>query len=310
MLTRSRLNSLLEVDQPLREVYALEYKDPDNNMKEVFNMETMSGAEELDLTSYGVGALESVGEGGAVPYDDPGEGYKTTYAYQVYKKGVQITEEMFEDNKYRQMRDSMKWLAQRASYDPVNYGFGVLRNAFTANPSNYANYNSGALGLCSNSQTYESGASGTQDNYATGTLSADNFESAVVALMQQKSGHGTLIEFTGKLKLVVPPALRREAIEITQSELDPDTAENAVNVFRGSADVVVSPFLGAAVTGGSDTAWFVLAGGHKLNFFWRKKPTFDKETDFDTDVLKYKVKAKYIAGFSDWRGVYGSDGTV
>ena len=309
MLTRSSLQSLLDVDQPLRKVYALEYKDPDTNLNKVFNIENMSGAQEMDMTSYGVGALENVGEGGAVPYDDTGEGYKTTYAYQVYKKGVQITEEMFEDNRYREMRDQMKWLAQRASYDPVNYGYGVLRNAFTAAPANYGNYNAGALALCSNSQTYENGDSGTQDNYSTSTLSYDSYEAAEVALMEQKSGHGTLIEYTGKLTLVVPPALKREAIEITESEKDPDTAENAVNVFKGRADVVVVPYLGAQ-GGGSDTAWYLISGGHKLNFFWRKKPTFEKETDFDTDILKYKVKAKYVAGFSDWRGVYGSAGTA
>jgi len=309
MLTRSRLQSLLDVDQPLRKVYALEYKDPDSNLNAVFNMESMSGAEELDMTSYGIGALENVGEGGAVPYDDPGEGYKTTYAYQVYKKGIQITEEMFEDNKYREMRDNMKWLAQRASYDPVNYGFGLLRGGFTASLAGYANYNAGAVALFSASQTYENGDSGNQSNYSTNSLSYDNFEAASVAMTEQKSGHGTLIEFTGKLKLIVPPTLKREAIEITDSELDPDTAENAINVFKGRADVVVVPYLSAA-NGGSDTAWYLCASGHKLNYFWRKKPTFDKETDFDTDVLKYKVKAKYIAGFSDWRGTWGSIGTT
>src|SRR3990167_7171773 len=164
MLTKTSLQPLLDVDQPLRKVYELEYRDPEVDVARIFNVENMDGAEAKDITSYGVGALENVGEGGAVPYDDPGLGYSTTYAYQVYKKGIQITKQMAQDNKYREMKDMMKYLAQRASYDPTNYAYGLCRNAITVNPSNYANYNAGALALGSASQTYENGDSGTQSN--------------------------------------------------------------------------------------------------------------------------------------------------
>jgi hypothetical protein len=309
MLTRTSLQPLLDVDQPLRKVFELEYKDPEIEISKVFNVENMDGAEEKDITSYGVGALENVGEGGAVPYDDPGLGYSTTYAYQIYKKGIQITKQMAQDNKYRQMKDMMRWLAQRSSYDPVNYAYGLFRNATTANPTGYGNYNAGALALGSASQTYENGDSGVQSNYSTNTLTYDNYEAAKVAMANWKSGHGTLLEFTGTPTLLVPPALQREAVEITKSELDPDTAENAVNVYKGEATVVVCPYISTA-GGGSDTAWYVLMPGHKVNFFWRNKPAFDREVDFDTGVAKYKVEVEYVAGFSDWRGVYVADGTV
>jgi hypothetical protein len=309
MLTRSSLQALLDVDQPLRKVYELEYRDPEIEIGKIFNVENMDGAEEKDITSFGVGALEDVGEGGAVPYDDPGLGYSTTYAYRVFKKGIQITKQMAQDNKYREMKDMMKWLAQRSSYDPVQYAYGLFNNAFTANPSGYGNYNDGALALSSASQTYENGDSGTQSNNSTNTLTYDNYEAALVALTEQKSGHGTLLEYAGKPTLLVPPALKREAVEITDSELDPDTAENAINVYKGNATVVVCPYISNAA-GGSDTAWFVLCPGHKINFFWRNKPTFDREVDFDTGVAKYKVEVEYTAGFSDWRATYCADGTV
>jgi hypothetical protein len=225
------------------------------------------------------------------------------------KKGIQITKQLAQDNKYTEMNNRIKWLAQRASYDPVNYAFGFLRNGFTANPSGYANFNNGALALFSASQTYENGASGTQSNYSTAALNYDNFNLGMVNLMEQKSSHGTLIEFMGGLTLVVPPALKKTAVAITESELDPDTAENAINVYKGACKVVVVPFLGAA-GGGSDTAWYLMAKGHKLNFKWRTRPEYDTEVDFDTGVSKHKVEAEYIMGASDWRGTYGSTGTV
>jgi len=309
MLTRSSLQPLLDVDQPLRKVYEREYKDPEIEISKIFNVVNMNGAEEKDMNSYGVGALENVGEGGAVPYDNPGLGYATIYAYQIYKKGIQITKQMAQDNKYRQMNDQMAWLSQRASYDPTNYAYGLFRNAFTANPDGYGNFNSGTLALGSDSQTYEdSSVSGTQSNYSANPLTYDNYEAAEVAMTEWKTGHDTLLEFPGVRTLLVPPALKREGLEITESELDPDTAENAINVYKGGkARVVVCPYLSAAA-GGSDTAWFILSKGHKLNFFWRNKPQLDKEVDFDTGVAKYKVEVEYVAGFSDWRGVYCSAG--
>ena len=309
MLTRTSLQPLLDVDQPLRKVYELEYKDPEIEIAKIFNVENMEGAEAKDITSHGVGALEDVGEGGSVPYADPGLGYSTTYAYRIFKKGIQITKQMAQDNKYRDMKDMMRWLAQRASYDPVSYAYGLFNNAFTANPSGYANYNDGALALASALQTYENGDTGSQSNYSTNKLNYDNYEAAQVAMTEQKAGHGTLLEFTGKHTLLVPPALKREALEITQSELDPDTAENAINVYKGNSTVVVCPYISAAA-GGSDTAWFLLANGHKINFFWRNKPSFDSELVFDTGVSKYKVEVEYEAGFSDWRATYCADGTV
>jgi len=306
------MQALLDVDQPLRKVYEREYIDPEIGISKIFNVSPMDGAEEKDLTTYGIGALENVGEGGAVPYDDPGLGYSTTYAYQIFKKGIQITRPMVNDNKYRQMNDQMAWLAQRASYDPVAYAYGLFRNAFTANPDGYGNYNDGALALGSASQTYEdSSVSGTQSNYSTDKLTYDNFETAEVTMTTWKTGHDTVLEFPGVRTLLVPPALRREAVEITESELDPDTAENAINVYKGGrATVVVCPYISASWSDGSDTAWFLLAKGHKLNWFWRNKPTYDREVDFDTDVVKYKVIADYVCGFSDWRAVLCNDGSV
>lgn len=309
MLTKTSLQPLLDVDQPLRKVYELEYKDPTMEIEKVFNVESLDGAEAKDITSYGVGELEDVGEGGAVPYGTPGLGYSTIYAYRTFKKGIQITKQMAQDNKYREMKDLMKWLAQRASYDPVNYAYGLFRNAFTVNPTGYGNYHAGALALASASQTYENGDAGTQSNLSTNKLTYDNYEAAEIALVEQKSGHGTLLEFPGNFTLLVPPALKREALEITESELDPDTAENAVNVYKGNTKVVVCPYISTAA-GGSDTAWFLLAPGHKINWFWRNKPAFDNEIDFDTGVSKYKVEVEYVCGFSDWRAVYGANGTV
>jgi hypothetical protein len=42
---------------------------------------------------------------------------------------------------------------------------------------------------------------------------------------------------------------------------------------------------------------------------WREKLSFKNETDFDTDVAKYKGRMRFSYGWSDHRGIIGSDGS-
>jgi len=57
-------------------------------------------------------------------------------------------------------------------------------------------------------------------------------------------------------------------------------------------------------------SWFLVAdkGVHSLNFFWREKARFDNSDDFDTGDAKYKAFQRFVAGVSDWKGVFGSQG--
>ena len=62
-------------------------------------------------------------------------------------------------------------------------------------------------------------------------------------------------------------------------------------------------------SGVSDTHWFLQdSKRNELNFFWRIRPEFKWDEDFDTYVAKYKGYMRYSYGVSDWRGLVGSTG--
>jgi len=75
----------------------------------------------------------------------------------------------------------------------------------------------------------------TQSNASsTGiTLGHDNFETARIALDLQQTDNGDPMAMTGQVKLVVPRNLYKTAKETINSELTPETANNAINVYRG-----------------------------------------------------------------------------
>ena len=142
----------------------------------------------------------------------------------------------------------------------------------------------------------------------TGPLNEVNLKKAIQMMASQLDEAGNLIQMKAT-KLIVPPALEDTALRLLHSSQLPGTELNDTNEYlKNRLQVVVMDYLGATA-GGSDTAWYLQDGTrHELNFFWRVKPEFKNEEDFDTFVAKYRGYMRYSYGFSDWRGMVGSKG--
>ena len=145
-------------------------------------------------------------------------------------------------------------------------------------------------------------------------MTEGNLETAAIALQTQLSDLGANINIgMGKLVLMVPRALAKEARVIVNSPLRSNTADNDLNDYLGKYEIFVNPFIGAENSSGtytgSDTAWYLIAmGEHEVNFIWRSTPEMKDNYDFDTDTLEFKVYARFDYGWSDWRGTWGSKG--
>jgi phage major head subunit gpT-like protein len=84
-------------------------------------------------------------------------------------------------------------------------------------------------------------------------------------LRQQKNQAGVILGNNPSV-LLVPSKLHKHAIEITDSALIADSGNNNINVYRSAYGMTVysSPWMDATVSGGSDTAWFLLARNHAV----------------------------------------------
>ena len=181
----------------------------------------------------------------------------------------------------------------------VTNGYGVAGDT--------AIYDSKAL-FASNHPLLDSVSVG--NNLATGALADATLKSALKIMRETLDEAGNLIQLRAK-KLIIPPALEDTAIRLLQSAQIAGGYLNDTNRYLNGygIQVVVLDYLGAA-GGGSDTAWYLEADTHELNFFWRKRPEFKWEEDFDTFVAKYRGYMRYSYGVSDWRGLVGSTGVV
>jgi hypothetical protein len=107
------------------------------------------------------------------------------------------------------------------------------------------------------------------------------------------------------MKLIIPSALQFTAERLMKSKGRTGTADNDINAINNMGAVpegyVVNHYL-------TDTAkWFVKTDvPNGLKHFMRAPLKTSMEGDFDTGNVRYKARERYVFGFSDPRGIFGS----
>jgi len=77
-----------------------------------------------------------------------------------------------------------------------------------------------------------------------------------------------------------------------------------VNVMQGRLEPRILHYLTAA------GPWFVTGDkmDHRLKFYWRNRPEYENQDDFDTKSAKYSIYARFVAGATHWTGTTASNG--
>lgn len=271
---------------------------------QIFNVMTSNKAFEKDTALSGIGQLEVVGELESIPYEDATPGWDVTYVHKKFAKGRMVSQEMIDDEKYNMIQKLPKSLAlakmrtkEQAAADVLNYGF-------TAGGGGLAAFTGGdSLALFSTAHVNRDG-NVTQSNRITTALTQSSLQTVITAMKNRRDSKNQLITFSPDT-LIVPPALEFTARIILESSQETTNNYNNINPAKGALNLVVWPFLT------STTAWFVVdSKAHELNFFNRKDDGVKGPVyDFDNEAAKWKAVCRFSVGFSDWMGIYGSEGT-
>lgn len=266
----------------------------------LFNVADSSKQDERESAVTGFGQLLQVGEGAPIQYEDPVQMYDVTYQHVKFGLGFKITKEMYDDDLYNVMNAKPRELGLAANRTEENSAANVFNRAFSTS------YQGGdAKPLLSTTHPSSAGLASQSNASATSiVLSEANLEIGILALRNQKDDKGQKKAFQAKTLLVpVANPTRKNAHIIVDAPMRSGTADNDPNVYKGTLNVKEWIYLS------STTAWFLLDDQmQKLRWFWRQKPSFKQDELFDTDVAVYKVTERFSNGFSDWRGVWGSQG--
>lgn len=284
----------------INSLWGLKYDEHSMEYPELFDQETSTQAYEEDVQVTGFGMLSVKAQGAAVTYQEQEQGYIKRYTHVAYASGFIVTREEAADNLYLKVAgDRVAALAFSARQTKEVVTANVYNRAFN---SSYT----GADGKELLATDHPTVAGGAQQNEPTtaADLSEASLEDMITLISKCKDDKGFQIKVMPKA-LIVPPDLWFEAQRIMKSALNPDTANNAVNVVKSMipGGVVMNHYL-------TDTdAWFVrtnVPNGMKL--FTREKMEFTDDGDFDTMNRKYKCYERYSVGWTDWRGLFGSPG--
>ena len=267
----------------------------------VFDSMTSDKAYEEVVEETGFGLAPQKAEGASVSYDTDAQGYTTRFTNVTYGLGAVVTREAIEDNQYENVasRKASK-LARSMRQTKENVHANVLNRAFTAAFAG----GDGVELLATNHPSLV----GNQQNELTvaADLSEASLEDVLTLIRLATDSRGLRIQLEGQ-KLIVPPQLAFEATRILSSTNQSGTANNDINAMKAlgllPGGVVVWDFL-------TDTdAFFVKTDAPEgLMTFQRRALALTQDNDFDTENARMKATERYVAGWGDWRGIFGSPG--
>ncbi len=301
---RTNFGHLLE--PILRKIFFETYDEVPEQYSKIYNVLDSKKAKETD---WGMGAFGDwtvrASQFDTVDYKTLSPGLERTYTHSAFTQGFMVSREMYDDDQTRQIQKMPQAMARSGRAKVEKDTMTVFMNGFDG--TNHPIYDGQALFSAAHPLLDAGGKTGS--NLATGVLTGDSLKAALQIMRETPDEAGNLAQFKAT-RLIVPPALNDTAVRVLQSNQIAGSNNNDTNSFLNGygIEIVVMDYLGAAA-GGSDTAWFLQDGGrHELNFFWRIRPEFKWDEDFDTFVAKYRGYMRYSFGVSDWRGLVGSTG--
>ena len=298
----SRAQLVKELEPGLNALFGLEYKQYANEHAEIFDTETSDRAfeEEVMLSGFANAAVKPEGQG--VQYDDAQETFTARYTNETIALAFAITEEAIEDNLYDRLASRYTKALARSMASTKNIkGAAVLNNAFD---NNFAGGDGKAL--CANDHPTLAGTFSNELAVAA-ELNETSLEQSLIDIAALTDERGLKIAAQG-VKLVIPSALQFTADRLMNSAGRTGTADNDINAIKNmgmiSGGYVVNNYLTAA------KKFFIKTDvPNGMKHFSRSPIKTSMEGDFDTGNVRYKARERYVFGFSDPRGVFGSDAT-
>jgi phage major head subunit gpT-like protein len=308
--THQELNFGELLEPKLRKLFYETYQEVPEQYSKVFNVLNSKKAKETD---YNLGAMSAWGEFGSstaavsgstampvVDYQTIPAGNEIVYTHKEFASGFMVERKFADDEMYNVIEKMPKDLARAGRYKVESDAAALFNNAFATTArfkdkdGNVTEY------LCDASHDLLD-KTNSCSNLITTALSDAGIKEALTLGRKQKDEANKLIQLNFDT-LIVPPELEFEAYELIKSAQKVGTTDNDINSIQGRLKIVVYDFLTDA------NNWFIVdSKRHQLNFFWRVKPEFKREEDFDSLVAKYRGYMRYSFGASDWRGIIGSN---
>jgi hypothetical protein len=275
----------------------------------IFRQETTDRAFDIEEVYRGTSLFPIISETQTVPTTTPKVANKITTQIKDFAESVELSKDLFDDNMHGVWARTVSDLALKARVSQDQNAFKIFRGAFTTTLT------ADGIALCGN-HALLNGAFYSNNLFditaASTVLSSTSLNAAITALAVQPDQTGVILGQQPQV-LLVPPALIKLAIELSDSALAGDTSTNAINVFRSAYGyrVYSTPYISAGA-GGSDTAWFLLARNTGIKRIVRQGiETFLRPWGYSNNrTYLYQANFREEVVAIDYVGVIGARGSA
>lgn len=296
---RSNLSPLYDSVYPVLDtIFCDSYKRHPEIYSNFLNVKTTDKQKVYSYEMSSFGLVPKNAENTDPSWDELIGGNRKGFEYEKYGAGNTFTEEALSDEQYQQLKkipsmwaDSMKETVEIIAARIFNYATATT-------------YHTGfdGLALLSDSHTLLGGGTASNILATPADLDETSLREAINILEEMTDSRGKSLNLVAKT-LVVAPEGRWIARELLKSDKRPGTADNDINAFLDEEMVYkVHRYMT------DPDMWFIMADKHDLNFWWRKRPYTKMITDDYKETTSWIVRAKFVAGFADWRGIVGTQG--
>lgn len=270
---------------------------------EIFERATSDKAVEVEVEMKFLGLAAIKAEGAATEYDNMGQRFIYTYVHRYVSIGFIITRQAIKDNLYKdRFPQQAKALKNSMLQTKEVLGASVLNNAFSS-----SFLGGDGVALCSTAHPID-GATVANTPTVQADLNETSLQDGIVTIQRFKDVAGLRVMVQPK-KLIVPPPLQWTANRLLNSQFRTGTANNDISAIYNADAVPEGYRVNQFLT--DDSAWFIKTNAENgLKYYEREALETDVYTDFDTQNLKNLALERYSFGWSNWRAVYGSSGTL
>ena len=299
----SRGQLVKELEPGLNALFGLEYNRYENQHAEIYTTESSDRAFEEEVMLSGFAQAQVKPEGSGVAFDNAQETYTARYSHETIALAFAITEEAIEDNLYDQLSSRYtKALARSMANTKQVKAVNPLVNGL---PS--GSFTSGD-GVSLFNSSHPTIAGTTSNTLATAAdLNETSLEQSLIDIAAMTDERGLKIAARG-VKMIVPSELQFTAERLMKSQGRTSTADNDINAIASMGMIPQGYVVNHYLT--STKKFFIKTDvPNGLKHFVRSPIKTSMEGDFDTGNVRYKARERYVFGFSDPRGIFGSNAT-
>lgn len=287
----------------VRAIWGQRYDEHLMEHPDLYEELTSEQAYEQDVQVTGFGLANIKEEGGSITYDSEVQGLVNTYFHLAYSLGFIVTWEELKDNLYNKV----------ASDRAYGNAFSISQSVENLAVVPYNDAFAGAFYVSADAQPLISTAhinvtGGTYSNRLSpdSDLLEGSLEDMAILCMGFQNDRGLKIS-------IIPQSLHISINEwfnanrILKSVLQSGSGNNDINVLKATnaypKGIKMNHYFA------NPHSWFTRTNCPKgMTMFWREKPDFDQDNDFDTKNAKAASWFRVSFGNTDPRGVAGSNG--